>query len=191
VMIAAMQAVSPSNNRLEGTDQGKGAGRRRNKMVGSGGIAALPLLLALVACRPSVPSSPTPVSGARVRSATGLEAGSAWSRPAPESGTGVVYLELRGAPDMPDRLESLSFAGAARAEIHRTVRKGDLVGMEALPEGLVVPAGTRVSLEPGGLHVMLLDLAAPLEAGAVFTVTLHLAQAGDLDLSVPVRSLFP
>lgn len=103
----------------------------------------------------------------------------------------MVYLELRGAPDMPDRLESLSFAGAARAEIHRTVRKGDLVGMEALPEGLEVPAGTRVSLEPGGLHVMLLDLTAPLEAGTAFTVTLHLAQAGDLDLPVPVRSLFP
>ena len=153
--------------------------------------AGLALLLVLAACRPAATPSPTPVSGATVRSATGLEAGSAWSRPAPQGGTGVVYLELRGAPDGPDRLEGLSFAGADRAEMHRTVRRGDLMSMEPIPEGLEVPAGGSVSLAPGGLHVMLLDLKAPLAAGGVFTVTLHLARAGDLDLPVPVRPLVP
>ena len=85
----------------------------------------------------------------------------------------------------------MSFAGAARAEMHRTVRRGDLMSMEPIPEGLEIPAGGSVSFAPGGLHVMLLDLAAPLKAGQAFTVTLHLAQAGDLDLPVPVRPLIP
>lgn len=151
----------------------------------------LALLLTLAACRPSATPSATPVSGAMVRAASGLEAGAAWSRPAPEGGTGVVYLELRGAPDGPDRLEGLDFAGAARAEMHRTVRRGDLMSMEPIPEGLDIPAGALVSFAPGGLHVMLLDLAAPLEAGRTFTVTLHLARSGDLALPVPIRSLLP
>jgi copper(I)-binding protein len=75
--------------------------------------------------------------------------------------------------------------------MHRTVRRGDLMSMEPIPEGIEVPAGGSVSFAPGGLHVMLLDLKAPLAAGGVFTVTLHLARAGDLDLPVPVRPLVP
>jgi len=148
-------------------------------------------LLALGACRPAASPSPAPISGDMVRSSTGLEVGAAWSRPAPKGGTGVVYLELRGSPDASDRLEGFGFDGAARAEMHRTVRRGDLMSMEPIPEGLDIPAGAQLSFAPGGLHVMLLDLAAPLTAGNTFTVTVHLAHSGDLVVPVPVRSLLP
>lgn len=171
-------------------------------------LAALALAggLLLGACRPAAPpaagdpapSAASPASpkataavSATQRAATGLQAGAAWSRAARRGGTGVLYLELRGAPDGDDTLLGLTAAVSPRAEIHRTVQRGDLVSMEALPEGLPVPAGQRVVLEPGGLHAMLLDLAADLKAGETFEVVLHFARAGDLPLQVPVRPLFP
>lgn len=167
-------------------------------------LAALALAgsLLLGACRPasepsaglpaSVPlPSPRPAASPFARAATGLEAGAAWSRAARRGGTGVLYLQLRGAPEGDDTLLGLTAAVSPRAEIHRTVQRGDLVSMEALPEGLPVPAGGQVALEPGGLHVMLLDLAEDLQAGQSIEVLLHFDRAGDLPLQVPVRPLFP
>lgn len=50
-----------------------------------------------------------------------------------------------------------------------------------------IPAGESVELKPGGYHVMLLDLAAPLEVGQQFTVTLTFETAGDVEVPVEVR----
>lgn len=50
-----------------------------------------------------------------------------------------------------------------------------------------IPAGESVELKPGGYHVMLLELAAPLEVGQQFTVTLTFEQAGDIAVPVEVR----
>ena len=50
-----------------------------------------------------------------------------------------------------------------------------------------VPAGGTVMLEPGGYHVMLMQLAEPLVTGATFEVTLSFENAGDMTVSVEVR----
>lgn len=54
-----------------------------------------------------------------------------------------------------------------------------------------LPAGEQVTLEPGGLHVMLLDLAGPLEADDEFVVTLLLADNTEFDVDVVVRDNAP
>ena len=51
---------------------------------------------------------------------------------------------------------------------------------------LSVPAGETVRLTPGGLHLMLVDVAAPLAAGASVTLSLRFAAAGTLEIEVPV-----
>jgi len=48
------------------------------------------------------------------------------------------------------------------------------------------PAGATVKAAPGGLHVMLLGLVAPLAAGTEINVTLQFRDAGVLTLKVPV-----
>ncbi len=54
-------------------------------------------------------------------------------------------------------------------------------------EAIEVPAGGSVSLEPGGLHIMLLELAEPLEAGTSFDLTLILDDGEEHQVSVEVR----
>jgi copper(I)-binding protein len=56
---------------------------------------------------------------------------------------------------------------------------------------LDLPAGETVNLEPGGYHVMLIDLAEPLVEGESFEVTLDFAEAEDLTVDVVVRTEAP
>ncbi|MFZ8900881.1 MAG: copper chaperone PCu(A)C [Ilumatobacteraceae bacterium] len=46
-------------------------------------------------------------------------------------------------------------------------------------------------LKPGGYHVMIFDLVAPLEIGQTFDVTLTFEKAGDVIVPVEVREDAP
>jgi copper(I)-binding protein len=54
-----------------------------------------------------------------------------------------------------------------------------------------LPAGTAVSLKPGGYHIMLMNLAKPLEKGSSITLTLLLKTAGKLVIDLPVLDEAP
>lgn len=51
-----------------------------------------------------------------------------------------------------------------------------------------LPAGETVSLEPGGFHVMLLDLKKPIKEGETFEVTLSFAEGDDAVAEVTARN---
>jgi copper(I)-binding protein len=84
-----------------------------------------------------------------------------------------------------DRLLSASSSAAARAELHAHLNEGGVMRMKAL-DVIVLAPGERVSLHPSGLHVMLVDLKAPLREGTRLTLTLGFAKAGEVTLEVPV-----
>ncbi len=63
------------------------------------------------------------------------------------------------------KLLSVSSPAAGVVEIHEMSMDGSTMKMRALPQGLELPAGKAVELKPGGYHVMLMDLKAPLKAG--------------------------
>lgn len=58
-------------------------------------------------------------------------------------------------------------------------------------DAIDLPAGEAVALEPGGYHVMLVGLAAPLDIGQEFVVTLTFEQAGDVEVAVVVADDAP
>lgn len=66
---------------------------------------------------------------------------------------------------------------------------GGMSGMMQMREvsRIDIPAGTTVTLEPGGYHVMLLELAAPLTPGQTFEVTLTFEVAGERTVTAEVR----
>lgn len=70
------------------------------------------------------------------------------------------------------------------AEISEMVQTHEVVdGMMRTESGIVVPAGETITLEPGGLHVMLMNLKKPILAGdkIIFTFkTDHGEQAFEL-----------
>ena len=115
-----------------------------------------------------------------------LEVAAAWARATPPAArTGAVYVTLINHGQAADRLLSASSSAAARAELHAHLNEGGVMRMKAL-DVIVLAPGERVSLHPSGLHVMLVDLKAPLREGTRLTLTLGFAKAGEVTLEVPV-----
>ncbi|NHI20977.1 copper chaperone PCu(A)C [Phycicoccus endophyticus] len=77
---------------------------------------------------------------------------------------------------------------AGMVQLHETVKTDSgSMQMQEKPGGFVVPAGGDYTLEPGGDHVMLMDLSAPLANGSQTSVTLT-TSAGEVTVTVPVRT---
>jgi copper(I)-binding protein len=128
---------------------------------------------------------------------TAFGASSAWARPTPAGATnGVIYLEL--SSDVRDALVAVDVPTdiAERAELHPSDAAGGVghqhgavgsgtVTMEQVAE-VVIEAGATVEFRPGGNHIMLVDLAGPLERGDAFTATLQFSSGRTLDVPVTV-----
>jgi copper(I)-binding protein len=65
--------------------------------------------------------------------------------------------------------------------------EGDVMRMRQL-DAIELPAGKAVEFKPGGLHLMFMDLKAPLAAGATVPLTLRFEKAGEQTVQVPVRA---
>jgi copper(I)-binding protein len=93
------------------------------------------------------------------------------------------------------RLVSASTPVAGLAEVHEMKLDGDIMRMRAVQGGLELPAGQAVELKPGGYHVMLLDLKAPLAKDTVVPLTLVFRDAkgveSRLEVKVPVATTAP
>jgi copper(I)-binding protein len=100
-------------------------------------------------------------------------------------GPAAVYCTVRNGTGAADTLVGAAAPIAARATIHRQSQMGALMHME--PAGpLALPAGGALTLEPGGLHVMLEGLARRPLAGDTIDVTLTFRRAGAITIRVPV-----
>ncbi len=90
------------------------------------------------------------------------------------------------------QLVGVSSPAAGVAEIHEMAMQGNVMRMRAVAS-LELPAGKPVQLKPGGLHVMLMELKAPLAADSVLPLTLLLRDAKGAErkqeVQVPVRAL--
>ena len=117
-----------------------------------------------------------------------------WARTSPMMATaGAVYMDLTAADD--NRLigASVDSSIAAKVEVHETTMKDDGSGEMMMQEiGTIdLAAGETISLEPGGLHIMLLQLAEELEIGQTFDLTLQFAESDDIVVDVEVRDEAP
>lgn len=109
----------------------------------------------------------------------------AWIRATPPGArTAAAYLTITSG-SAADRLLGAATPAAGAVEIHTHVVEAGLSRMVRLPE-LTLPAREAVRLEPGGLHLMLLELRAPLAPGTTVAMSLRFAQAGTLEIEVPV-----
>jgi periplasmic copper chaperone A len=111
-----------------------------------------------------------------------------WVRPTvPGQSTGGAYLSVSNAGPAADRLLGGSSAVAARVEVHEMRMEGNVMRMRELT-AVDLPVGTRIQLAPGGLHLMLIDLKAPLKIGDKVPLTLRFEKAGEIDLLLQVAN---
>lgn len=109
----------------------------------------------------------------------------AWARAsAGEARNGAAYVTLlnRGADTA---LISAESPAAERAELHMHITDGGAARMRRAGS-VPLPAGARVTLAPGGVHIMLMGLRAPLREGASFSMTLRFDDGDSRETEVAV-----
>lgn len=110
-----------------------------------------------------------------------------WARATIGAGkTGAVYLTL-GNHGPADRLIAVQTPVAKKAALHGHQEQDGVMKMRPVA-AVEVPAGGHAELAPGGLHVMLMGLEAPLVEGDSFPLTLVFEKAGSVEVQVTVQS---
>lgn len=112
-----------------------------------------------------------------------------WARAsAGAAAAGAAYMQISTRGATADRLVGASSPVAAKAELHTHIAEGDIMRMRPV-ESIAIEPGKPAELQPDGLHVMLIDLKAPLKEGERFPLTLTFADAGSVTVEVAVRSV--
>lgn len=119
-----------------------------------------------------------------------IHIGEPWARPSlGQNPNSAAYLVLDNRGEAADRLVKAESPVAERVEIHTVLKEGAVMRMRPVKEGVALPAGANVALEPGGLHVMLMGLSRRLAPGESFPLTLIFEKAGAVEVSVRVGSV--
>lgn len=112
-----------------------------------------------------------------------------WSRATPPGSTiGVGYLTIRNASATPDKLVGARSPAAEKVQTHVTIKDGDVSRMREV-KGYDVPANGVFELKPGGAHLMLMNLKAPLKEGDKVPLVLKFQHAGEVKTELHVEPM--
>ena len=137
-------------------------------------VALVPLLAALLAACGSGAASPG-----------GMTVHDAWIRE-PIGGTTAGYMVIENGTGQADVLSAISLPGGGMAMLHETTTDpSGMTGMMPV-DGIQVPAGGTVTLEPGGFHVMIDGLSA--KVGDRVELKLTFEHAGTVTVEAEVRA---
>lgn len=110
-----------------------------------------------------------------------------WVKAAPEGMT-AAFGTLSNTGGAEVTVTSASTPAATTVELHEVVESGGSMVMQPAEGGFPVPANGTTSLEPGGLHLMLMDLTAPIKAGQQITVTLTCSGGGSATMTATAKN---
>ena len=114
----------------------------------------------------------------------------AWSRATPggaKVGGGYLTIENKGTAS--DRLIGGASDAAGKVEVHEMTMNNGVMTMRPVEKGLTIDPGKTVKLAPGGDHLMLMDLKAPLSKGDKLSITLEFEKAGKVKVSLDVQAV--
>lgn len=110
-----------------------------------------------------------------------------WAR-ASVAANGAAYMTISNSGSEPDQLVAAASPVAETVELHTHIMEGDVMKMRPV-KAIDVNVGEPAVLKPGGLHIMLIGLKAPLKEGEKFPMTLTFTKAGTVEVSVVVEAL--
>lgn len=117
-----------------------------------------------------------------------LEIAHPWTRQtAPGQSNGGGFLVVTNKGRTADRLVGVASPAAGKVELHTMSMDGGVMRMRPVTGGLPIPAGGTLTLAPGGYHVMLIGLKAPLTLGAMVPLTLRFERAGTITVQLKVE----
>ena len=116
-----------------------------------------------------------------------LDISDAWIKNLPPSvPVRAAYMTLHNPSTTAQRIVGLHSESFAGVEIHQTVMQDGMMRMQQL-SNLQVKAGETVQLEPGGLHLMLIQPAEPTRPGEMHRIEIEYEDGSRQGLQLMVK----
>ena len=151
-------------------------------------ISAL-IILVLAACAPAANSS-TSQNGIQIEQARIVVPGNATPMSGMNMGTSSLagYLVIKNTGSADDQLISASADFAGMVMLHKSVVDSNNVATMQEVQSIDIPAGQTVTLQPGGFHIMFMNLKTTPQVGTKITLTLVFQKAGTITVQADVTS---
>ncbi|MBO0661002.1 copper chaperone PCu(A)C [Jiella sp. MQZ9-1] len=112
----------------------------------------------------------------------------AWARATlPNAPVAGAYMTIKNTGKTSDRLIGGTTSAAKEVQVHEMKMDGSVMTMRRLKDGLEIPAGGTVTLQPGGVHLMLMKPAKRIREGETLPVTLMFKKAGSMKVDFAVE----
>lgn len=99
---------------------------------------------------------------------------------------GAAYLTVSTSGETADRLIGVASPVARHVALHTHLMQDGVMKMRPV-QAIEIAPGEPTVLRPGGLHVMLMGLKAPLVEGELFPLVLTFEKSGSIEVEVLVR----
>ena len=106
----------------------------------------------------------------------------------PNMPNSAAFMQLKNLTDKPIALVSAASKAAKTVELHEHVNVDGMMQMRQIPK-INIPANGTTSLQPGGLHVMLIGLTQKLKEGDNVAITLNFSDGESVTLDAPVKKV--
>ncbi|MCB1797462.1 MAG: copper chaperone PCu(A)C [Gammaproteobacteria bacterium] len=102
--------------------------------------------------------------------------------------TTAAFMQLRSSDAVERFVVEASSPAAGTVELHMHTMDDGVMRMRRIAH-IHLPSNQQVSLEPGGLHIMLFDLTAPIAPGDRIPITLTFDDGSTREISAEVRTV--
>lgn len=145
-------------------------------------VLAAAAIIALTGCATGAPASESQATAAET-----VSVHNAWVKAA-DDGMSAAFAELENAGSEDVTVSAVTSAASSDLQLHETVENeaGEMT-MREKDGGFVIPAGESLTLEPGGNHIMLMDLAKPIKAGDELSFTLTFSDGSTTEFTAPAK----
>ena len=110
-----------------------------------------------------------------------------WARAMPpQAKVAGGFLAIRNDGEAPDRLVAVATERAGKTELHLTSIEDGVMRMRPVEGGIEIAPGETVTFEPGGLHVMFLEIEKPFAEGERVSAVLQFEQSGEVTVEFAV-----
>lgn len=152
------------------------------------GLVSISTALTLSGCGSNADTAPAAKANPSTTAAISLlTIQNAWVKTA-DSGMTAVFGQLRNTGGSSTTVISATTSASSRTELHEVVMVGGTMQMRPKKGGFVIPAGTTYPLAPGGNHIMVTDLQAPIRPGDTVDVKLSLADGSTVAFSALAKA---
>lgn len=119
-----------------------------------------------------------------------LEVTQPWARATPKgASTGAAYMTITNSGSKAARLSCAESPAAAKCQIHEMAMSNGVMKMRPVEGGVEIEPGQTMTLKPGGYHIMLEGLKAPLKAGDKLEATLTSSDGGSVKVEFPIAAI--